>query len=210
MDKYVIRKPRDIPERKKSQEKVKELKQTTIFSLKRVVVVEDIKRIKSLLEITDQDSEVIFDQLKLLEQKIPSKEVLLETKLGLTLKKLKKHENVEVAAKASSIYAGWKKHFKDKLDKPCIEVRYDNATNKCRDTSRRLICDCLSPHKESALLADSIERCIFERTKNTAYSYRRHIRGIVFTLRYKEHIKQELLNKQLTVIELCQMKKPTG
>jgi len=48
-------------------------------------VVEDIKRIKSLLEITDQDSEVILDQLNLLEQKIPSKEVLLETKLGKAL-----------------------------------------------------------------------------------------------------------------------------
>lgn len=45
-------------------------------------MVEDIQRCKVLLEIEDQDKQVVIEQLNQLEQKIPSKEVLEETKIG--------------------------------------------------------------------------------------------------------------------------------
>lgn len=47
------------------------------------MVVEEIQKAKALLEIEDQDREIILDELTKLEEKIPSREILEETKLGL-------------------------------------------------------------------------------------------------------------------------------
>ena len=52
--------------------------------LQSVVVVEDIQRCKALLEVEDQDKQVILEQLKNLTEKIPSREILDETKIGNT------------------------------------------------------------------------------------------------------------------------------
>lgn len=49
------------------------------------MVVEEIQKAKLLLEIEDQDRDIILDELKKLEEKIPSREILEETKLGLLI-----------------------------------------------------------------------------------------------------------------------------
>lgn len=48
------------------------------------MVVEDVQRCKALLEIENQDKAVILEQLDQLDMKIPSKQVLEETKIGKT------------------------------------------------------------------------------------------------------------------------------
>ena len=104
--------------------------------------MEDIERITAILENkTDPDSVVkALEEMKHIK---PSKEILLRTKIGHRINKLRRNENIMVRRLASEIFKDWRKFYKDQRERPTIEVRCDAKTELLRMKARKLLADTL-------------------------------------------------------------------
>ncbi|XP_028938836.1 transcription elongation factor A N-terminal and central domain-containing protein 2 isoform X2 [Ornithorhynchus anatinus] len=174
MDKFVIRKPRgrESPQKRAPEEKV--YRQATLESLKRVVVVEDVKRWKSMLELPGQSEEVLTEALRELRKKIPSKEVLQSTQIGDAVSAMRGHPAPAVASLAHEVLAAWEAFLAHHANKPCIE--------------------------EADPLAESVEREAFHLCSRLVRGpYRRTVRALVFALKHRPQLRAQLRSGSLTV-----------
>ncbi|NWI19173.1 TEAN2 protein, partial [Crypturellus soui] len=196
MDRFVVRVPR-APGCPRGAAAPTASRQVTLESLKAMVVVEDIKRWKSVLELPGQPRENLLEALQELKKKIPSKEVLLSTKIGHTVNKMRKHPDQDVASLAKGVYTEWRTFIKDHSNKPSIEVRSDSKTEAFRKNARKLLCKALDLEIDHPL-AENIEREAFHLcSRLTGAPYRRTVRALVFSLTHKPetraHVKTGVL-----------------
>ncbi|NXY86873.1 TEAN2 protein, partial [Alcedo cyanopectus] len=207
MDRFVVRRARCPESPRRAGPAPRAYRQVTLESLKAVVVVEDIKRWKSMLELPGQVKENLIVALEELKKKIPSKEVLLSTKIGHSVNRLRRHPEPAVASLAADVYTAWRTFLRDHSDKPSIEVRSDPRTEAFRKNARKLLCEALALEIDHPL-AENIEREAFHLcARLISAPYRRTVRALVFSLKHNPDTRAQLQAGSLTVSAFVQSHK---
>ncbi|NXG47251.1 TEAN2 protein, partial [Psilopogon haemacephalus] len=207
MDRFVVRRPRCTESPGRAGPAPRAYRQATLESLKAVVVVEDIKRWKSMLELPGQPKESLIEALEGLKKKIPSKEVLLSTKIGHTVNKMRKHLDPDVASLARGIYKEWRTFIREHSDRPSIEVRSNPKTEAFRKNAQKLLSEALDLEVDHSL-AEALEREVFQRCSRLASApYRRTVRALVFCLRHRPQTRAQLRAGTLPVPAFVQSQK---
>lgn len=206
MDKFVVKLPKSNskPSPKSNQPP---LKQATLTDMKRVVVVGEIERIKAKLE-ANEDKDVLLECLNALSEKIPSRKILVETKIGRTVKRLCTHEDDQVRRLSHRLCQKWNRFFLEQDRRAPVEVQSDRATTKVREAARSFIAQALRQEEEEeeesnlSQLAKTVECELFEQCqKLVGKRYRRVSRKLIFALKAEE-TRRKLKESQISPKEL--------
>ncbi|XP_055498215.1 transcription elongation factor A N-terminal and central domain-containing protein 2 [Leucoraja erinacea] len=200
MDRFVVRGCEAGP----AQPQSKVYHQATLESLKRVVVIEDIKRFKSILELPNQTKENLIEALLELKKKIPSQEVLRSTKIGHAVNRMRKNADPEVAELAKVIFTTWRDYIKENKNKPSIEVRCDSKTERFRNNARKLFAKVLELEIGHPLIENLEQEVFHQCSRLINIPYRRTIRTLIFTLKHKSEVREFFKTYKLPVKQLVE------
>jgi len=223
MDKFVVKKKRDLQVNQQTGSKKKHLSQSTLQALSGVVVIEELESFKRILE---SDSEPIEEKIRILNklhQKNPSKEVLIKVGIGKTVNILRRgfeeSEGEERNLKKLSlkVYKKWKNELERKVELKSnpIDVQCDKETERLRDSATKFLSSALgdcgrgsdSASSNSAdsqthhTLSEKLEFEIFRQSSRLVNSkYRKLSRKVIFGLK-SDSRKDQLLGQKLSVGE---------
>ncbi|XP_003748416.1 transcription elongation factor A N-terminal and central domain-containing protein 2 [Galendromus occidentalis] len=170
----------------------KKFSQKRLRDLKGVVILEDIRKAKSFLTDSASTDELLEKTLRNLAKKIPGRDILLETGIGKSVRKLTKHENLSVQAAAKKVFDLWKDHVIHKAKQQKQEVKFDLESQRLRDIARRWFAEALSTTAQDDVVI-RLENTIFYSCKRILTApYRRSCRQIAHKLR-KDVILQNRL-----------------
>jgi hypothetical protein len=178
----------------------KRLKQTNLFALSGVVVVEEIRRQNDRLNCADVDAEEKVRILRELAEKKPATEILVDSGIGRTVRRLAKSSAADVAREAGRVYAAWKAEVERREGlraRGPLEVRCDLDTRRRRDRARSAIADVVG----AADLATRLEKALFDRCKHVTggRAYDRGLRRIVRDLKEDSSSLSDLSRKGASV-----------
>ena len=113
---------------REQKQEVKQV-QSSLHSLKGVVVVEDLVRAKKLLKDSEVEEEKKVRVLRQLGEKRPSTKLLESTGIGRTVRKLSREGEGEVRRAATKVYLSWKDTVERRveLSHTKIEVQSDKV-----------------------------------------------------------------------------------
>lgn len=144
MDKFVVKKKRDLQTNQQTGSKKKQLTQSTLQALSGVVVIEELESFKRILESDSQSIEEKIRILNKLHEKNPSKEVLIKVGIGKTVNILRRGfeecEGDERKLKTLSlkVYKKWKNELERKVELKSnpIDVQCDKVGQRIQKLAR--------------------------------------------------------------------------
>lgn len=107
--------------------------------------MEEIHHLKCQLESDISSPETVLSVLKMLGSKNVSKDVLLSTKIGHTVNRLRRQgSSDEIREQAKLVFRRWRRFIRDlEREKPLIEVHCDKKTEVLRGKARQLLAENL-------------------------------------------------------------------
>lgn len=115
------------------------------------------------------------------------------------MNKVRRHSDPEVAGLAKEVYTEWRTFIENHLDRPSIEVRSDPKTESFRKNAQKLLSEALEL-KMDHLLVENIERETFHLCSRLINRpYRRTVRALVFTLKHRAEIREQVKSGTLPV-----------
>ena len=164
------------------------LKQASLFSLRGVVVVEELQRQKKQLQDKNLSLDKKEEILLQLAAKKPSTKLIIETGIGRTVRRLSKES--EAAKKVYDLWRGEVEKRESLKERGPIDVTCDADTNAWRSRAKRLIRDAGVTDPQ---VLTELEKHLFDATGhliNTAY--RRTVRRMVFACKHQSDLREKL------------------
>ena len=164
------------------------LKQASLFSLRGVVVVEELQRQKKQLQDKNLSIDKKEEILLQLAAKKPSTKLIIETGIGRTVRRLSKES--EAAKKVYDLWRGEVEKRESLKERGPIDVTCDADTNAWRSKAKRLIRDAGVTDPQ---VLTELEKHLFDATGhliNTAY--RRTVRRMVFACKHQADLREKL------------------
>ena len=164
------------------------LKQASLFSLRGVVVVEELQRQKKQLQDKNLSLHKKEEILLQLAAKKPSTKLIIETGIGRTVRRLSKESEA-----AKKVYNLWRSEVEKReslKERGPIDVTCDADTNAWRSRAKRLIRDAGVTDPQ---VLTELEKHLFDATGhliNTAY--RRTVRRMVFACKHQADLREKL------------------